>query len=126
MGLDMYLLARKSASPHWKESDEGTGLAYWRKANAIHKWFVDNVQGGLDDCKESQVSRGQLKELVKLCKQVLKNHDLAPVLLPTQHGFFFGTQEYDDDYFEQLVYTKNILNQVVKSPHAVITYLSSW
>jgi hypothetical protein len=24
---------------------------YWRKANAIHRWFVDNVQDGNDDCK---------------------------------------------------------------------------
>ena len=29
--------------------DEEVG--YWRKANAIHKWFVDNVQDGNDDCK---------------------------------------------------------------------------
>ena len=25
--------------------------AYWRKANAIHKWFVDNVQDGEDNCQ---------------------------------------------------------------------------
>ena len=24
----------------------------WRKFNALHKWFVDNVQEGVDDCKE--------------------------------------------------------------------------
>ena len=27
-------------------------VGYWRKANHIHKWFVDNVQNGEDDCKE--------------------------------------------------------------------------
>lgn len=46
-------------------------VAYWRKANAIHKWFVDNVQDGVDECQESYVTTEQLAELVGLCKQVL-------------------------------------------------------
>ena len=25
-------------------------VGYWRKANQIHKWFVDNIQAGKDDC----------------------------------------------------------------------------
>lgn len=45
-------------------------VAYWRKANHIHKWFVDNVQDGEDNCKEYYVEKSQLKELVDLCKQV--------------------------------------------------------
>lgn len=31
-------------------------VAYWRKANAIHKWFVDNVQEGNDNCQSYYVS----------------------------------------------------------------------
>jgi len=38
--------------------------AYWRKANQIHNWFVDNVQGGDDDCREYGVSIEHLKELL--------------------------------------------------------------
>lgn len=30
----------------WKE------IGYWRKANHIHKWFVDCVQDGEDDCEK--------------------------------------------------------------------------
>jgi hypothetical protein len=45
-------------------------VGYWRKANQIHKWFVDNVQGGEDNCEEYDVSRDQLRTLLKLCKQV--------------------------------------------------------
>lgn len=26
---------------------------YWRKANHIHAWFVNNVQDGIDECQES-------------------------------------------------------------------------
>ena len=36
MGLDMMLVY------------DGDQIASWRKANAIHKWFVDNVQDGVD------------------------------------------------------------------------------
>ena len=37
MGLDMWMTRRP------REEDE---VAYWRKANAIHQWLVDNVQWG--------------------------------------------------------------------------------
>ena len=30
---------------------------YWRKASAIHKWFVDNCQEGDDDCGTYLVDR---------------------------------------------------------------------
>lgn len=46
-------------------------VAYWRKANQIHNWFVKNVQEGEDDCGEYDVSREQLAQLVAACKQVL-------------------------------------------------------
>lgn len=45
-------------------------VGYWRKANAIHKWFVDNVQEGIDDCKEYYVSIEQLKELHDICQKI--------------------------------------------------------
>jgi hypothetical protein len=45
-------------------------VAYWRKANAIHNWFVENVQDGKDDCEEYTVSLAQLKELLDVCRRV--------------------------------------------------------
>ena len=45
-------------------------VGYWRKANQIHKWFVDNCQDGEDDCRQAYVSLNQLKELLSLCKQI--------------------------------------------------------
>ena len=40
---------------------------YWRKANAIHHWFVKNVQDGVDDCEEHEVSNEKLRELYNTC-----------------------------------------------------------
>lgn len=42
-------------------------VVYWRKANAIHKWFVDNVQNGEDNCENYFVSNEKLKELYDTC-----------------------------------------------------------
>jgi hypothetical protein len=51
----------------WIESE----VAYWRKANAVHKWFVENVQGGVDDCREYDVFLDNLVELRETCVRLL-------------------------------------------------------
>lgn len=53
-------------------------VGYWRKANQIHNWFVQNVQKGIDDCGSYDVSKEQLKELLKICKRIKKECILVP------------------------------------------------
>lgn len=104
-------------------------IAYWRKANAIHKWFVDNVQDGQDDNRSYDVSIEQLKELLELCKKVIEEPDRAPELLPTQDGFLFGSTEYDQRYFQSLDYTAIVLETVLKEPKDQLQgyiYQSDW
>ena len=56
----------------WHRIHEQVG--YWRKANAIHNWFVDNVQDGIDDCcYHNEVTKEILEELLDTCTQVYKN-----------------------------------------------------
>ena len=38
---------------------------YWRKANQIHKWFVDNIQNGVDDGGEYYVSKEDIQKLLE-------------------------------------------------------------
>lgn len=59
----------------WKEIT--SKLGYWRKANHIHKWFVDHVQHGEDDCGHYRVSKQQLSDLLKTCKTVLDHSVLV-------------------------------------------------
>ena len=116
MGLDMTLTAKGSN----KE-------VYWRKANAIHNWFVEKCQGGVDECQPSSVTRAQLEELIETCKKVLANHDLAEQLLPTQSGFFFGSTDYDDWYFEGLKYTVEEIETILLNVNnKKFIYRSSW
>jgi hypothetical protein len=104
-------------------------VAYWRKANQIHNWFVKNVQDGVDECQSSYVERDQLNTLRETCKQVINEHDLAKTLLPTGAGFFFGGTDYDEDYFQDLENTIEQLSLILDNPKFDgwnFCYDSSW
>ena len=100
-------------------------VGYWRKANHIHKWFVDHVQNGVDDCNKYWVSKDNLKELHQTCLQVMEDHSKAADLLPTESGFFFGGTEYDDYYFEDVKTTIDIIEPLLDCRDS-IHYQSSW
>jgi len=138
-------------------------VMYWRKANHIHAWFVDNVQGGQDNCGTYRVSWGQLRALLSLCKKVFESSELvngmiyagavydqehpkglvqrepgkvikddavARELLSTRAGFFFGCEEYDESYLDDVVDTRDwIVNMLADHDAGVpgdIYYQSSW
>lgn len=102
-------------------------VGYWRKANQIHNWFVNNVQDGDDNCSVYCVHKKQLLELKELCKKVLADKTKAYELLPPSEGFFFGSYEIDDFYFKDLEKTIDIITELEKSDDfGEITYQSSW
>ena len=110
-------------------------VAYWRKFNALHNWFVQNCADGVDDCRQMYVDRVKIQELVDTLKEVKASLDksgkkvvkietgwangekmyedgevyadtkVADELFPTQSGFFFGGTEYDQYYYNDLVET---------------------
>lgn len=104
---------------------------YWRKANAIHNWFVENVQDGEDDCQSYYVGPHKLKDLRDTIRVVLENPNKAEELLPTQSGCFFGDTSYDEEYFRQLLWTENQLTAILEMPEKErevwdFYYQSSW
>ena len=154
MGLDQYL-TKKTYVKNWKHmsddekhnvSVEGKSakqikperityieeeVGYWRKANQIHSWFVQNVQNGNDDCKQYYVDDNKLQELSDNCKAVLADHSKADTLLPAQRGFFFGGTDYDEWYFKQLEQTVEIIDSILAEMKENDTYYdfyyqSSW
>jgi hypothetical protein len=100
-------------------------VGYWRKANQIHKWFVDNVQEGKDDCGQYYVSEEKIKELHDLCTEIINNPQKAEELLPSHPGFFFGTYEYDEYYIKDLQHTIEILEPLLNSNNSIY-YSASW
>jgi hypothetical protein len=95
---------------------------YWRKANAIHDWFVREVQAGVDECQESYVSTEKLKTLRDLCREVMNDKEKANSLLPTRSGFFFGDTSYDEWYFMHIENTEKQLTEVLEDEE----FLKSW
>jgi len=107
--------------------DVSVNVAYWRKANQIHKWFVDNVQGGEDNCGEYYVSRDKLKELLTTCRQALFKKD--PSELMPSAGFFFGSYDIDEYYWSDIKDTiKQIAPLVENDEYKDLSYYyqSSW
>jgi hypothetical protein len=159
MGLDMYLKARRAhyvsrfdGSDFDKPSEFSEALKkvpvpkafdcsfpevveceaiYWRKANAIHRWFVQSVQDGEDDCRSYHVSEKDLQALLYAVREVLADRSKAEELLPTESGFFFGVTEYDEGYWQDLEYTDKRLTAILEMPEEEFKqwdfeYQSSW
>lgn len=154
MGLDQYLTARKFISGY--SFDENSGeyhslikllgfndgeiqssapsanveltVAYWRKENQIHNWFVKNCQDGIDECQKTYVEREKLKELRDLCQSVIETKDTSK--LETTSGFFFGSTDYDEWYFKGLEDTVKQLDSILNNPkfdnNWSFYYQSSW
>ena len=181
MGLDMYL-SKKTYVKNWahtkpegrhqvivkkngKEVDTidfskvsyiEEEIAYWRKANQIHNWFVENVQDGVDNCQDHWVNPEKLEELINACKEdieylnslekelspeqedfltkekfrytIFKDVDENKLNLPTQSGFFFGSTEYDSYYLTDLENTIEMLEPYLDEKYAMdeFYYRSSW
>ena len=86
--------------------------AYFRKVNFIFKFFEKNMV----DEYFSFVEKSDVEELIRRCEEVLADHSKAQELLPTQSGFFFGSTEYDEWYFDDV---KDCLEQMRK-------FLADW
>ena len=112
MGLDMFLRSRS-----------GEKLGYWRKANAIHGWFCREcfTEGGENGdmnapMVELVVPRTKALELLSTVREVLEDNSLAAAKLPTVSGFFYGSVEYSDWYWQDLRDTVGILMKALELP----------
>lgn len=103
-------------------------VGYWRKVNAIHNWFVQELGGGEDNCQPIYVPRSSLIDLKITCEEVLADHDKAAELLPTGAGFFFGSTEYDEWYFLGIENTVEIVSKLIEDvPEGwAFEYQASW
>jgi hypothetical protein len=102
MGLDMYLYKKTYVKnwEHMKPEEKHTitvkkdgkvvksinhnkiayiveDAGYWRKANAIHKWFIDNCANGDGDRSTMYVDSEQLQELLDTVNKVLDGSKLV-------------------------------------------------
>lgn len=151
MGLDMYL-SRRSYVKNWDFMDDKEKhtvsikkggevrkdikperishiveqVGYWRKFNALHNWFVTNVQDGNDNCGEYYVDYNQLEKLLEDLKSINNDSKIAEQKLPTASGFFFGGTEYDEYYFSEVQRTIELIEELLEDKEGSFYYSSSW
>ena len=181
MGLDMYLYRRTYVGNQYRkpenkvqviipENDESWSfidkkffnqdkiayimeeVAYWRKANSIHNFFVEEVQDGIDNCEEHYVEMEVLQRLINFCKEDIKKIESQPYttetyidffskekveykkydvdteslnLQPTQ-GFFFGSYDIDEFYVDTLKETIEMISPLLEDKRNSYFYRSSW
>ena len=136
MGLDMYL-NKRSYVQQWDHNEKNHTVTvrfdgkvrkdikrkrityvieevmYWRKANHIHKWFIDRYEV-VDNCEEIRLSIDDLVMLLRDCEKVIANPEQASQILPSSDGFFFGSTDYDEYYFHQTKETAKELKKLIK------------
>ena len=157
MGLDMYLYRKEYVSTFaWTQDEKAVKeanlhsvianhfnvdpnmggiyvdycVAYWRKANAIHGWFVNTLAGGVDECQPIYVSLDRLIELRELANSVVLTPAMAGDILPTQSGFFFGSSDIDEWYISDMKNTVDMLDKIISSvspeDYPTFFYQASW
>lgn len=138
--VNKYLNHYKNRYSHWDTDKKYPyksimeNICYWRKANQIHNWFVENVQDGADNCEPYEVTKEKLEELLDVCKRVkaasdIRDMSVAEEILPPSSGFFFGSTEFDEYYLSDINYTIDMFEKIIKETDfdkEIIFYESSW
>lgn len=97
---------------------------YFRKVNFVYRYFSNKL---VDEC--CFVEKSDMEDLISRCDKVIKNHSLASELLPTQSGFFFGSIEYDNWYFNDVKDCKEQIEKILKKFNEktdVFFFIMSW
>ena len=135
MGLDMYLKVHRSTYlpkgkrtidlDNMKENfddyfDDEFGcsnsvkiveqVGYWRKANAIHHWFVKNIQEGVDECQTSDVSKKDIDNLLNLCNNILDKIEGLEFIISDESKSYY--ERNNEKFTEKFVFHKKNLNDI--------------
>ena len=150
MGLDMYLYKRLYTK-NWEHTPEEsrfqitvikngevledfsnptyvtTEIAYWRKFNALHGYIVDTYASGEDNCQDIYLEYSDLEDILNMLKEVLESKDSSN--LPPREGFFFGSDEVDEYYWEDVKESIRLFEDILSrkgSEDADYIYSASW
>lgn len=102
-------------------------VAYWRKFNALHGWFVNNLQLGIDNCADYELNKDILLDLLEVLEETwaLKN----PAKLPPTLGYFWGSTETDDYYWDKVYNSIQTISELIDDTdwkNERLFYTSSW
>lgn len=128
----MYLTAILDVSPSVQESlttffpevdridAVQSEIGYWRGADPIHSWFVENVQQGNDDCRPHNVYQEDILALLLLVDDILSKRQ-SEAMMPSY-------RLSSEESLEALNNTKPILEKALALSKSGwrLEYRSSW
>lgn len=135
MGLDQYLSKKKNISFESLENgntrsvDEEITFGYWRKFNALHNFIVKEFANGVDECQQIYMGEREFSRILETLRKVAATPRLAPDLLPTVVGCFFGSTAYDERYFQKVKDSIGVFEEALetyKNSEYDIYYRASW
>ena len=118
--LEKYIL--EVDEDQWLYNAEEIG--YWRKANQIREWIVNrfDCEGRFEDNGYTILAPEELQVLRDACMTILEAKEegmatptFCSKILPSSDGFFFGSTDYDEWYFEQLEDTVKIIDNALET-----------
>lgn len=115
-------------------------VAYWRKFNALHAWFVGECGDGEDNCQPIYTPVEKLEEVLGILKQVKEKLDNSKLVKKTiktwngesveidvyeceeevtklfspQSGFFFGSTEINEWYKNDVIDSIEVFEEILK------------
>lgn len=139
MGLDQYITIRhkstNSAYEKWKnywnlsekerenvrapkEPSKDLIVGYFRKHHSIHKWFVNNIQNGNDDCGRYKISVKDIETLKELCEEIMTHVTKEK----PEPKFYMGINGQIEEVWQYDKYTvdedgKKIIDEKLPSHH---------
>ena len=90
MGLDIFITKKKRSK-----------IGYFRKVNFLVKFF-EKKEFDVSNQTPLVIKKEDAEELLSRCEKVLLDHSKGPELLPTMSGFFFGSTDYDNYYYDDV------------------------
>lgn len=142
MGLDMYLSQRvtvgadmadrlaaglgveRHRDADWAPAVFEPVIGYWQRANHVHGYFVAlGYRAG-----RLEVTMGDLRRLERLCLEILDMAEdggdqwvlHASGVLPRVDGPFFGPQDYDQRYLDDLSLTVEIVDVAARNAKSLL------
>lgn len=117
MGLDISFVA----CPRDQLSEVGE----FRKVNALLQWVNNNVMA-VANCAYIPISKEDLEKLQGTLNQLTT--DNCQELFPTQEGFFYGSTEYDEHYWEDVADVKAWVDETLAqfAFEEDILFFSAW
>lgn len=158
MGLDMYMIRiKKGTTPIYDDNEvaywrKANAIHNWMVKNVqnnvdnceyypISKEQIESLKNLCEDLKSKvTLKKGKVvdyyyfngfgKEIPHYIDgEVIENVEICKELLPTTSGFFFGSTDYDEWYYDQILNTIEQLDKILKETNFEeyeIYYTSSW